>query len=215
MALTDGTEDLKTIGLTGGIGTGKTEVSRVLRDLGAEVISADEVAHETYEPNTRGWTEIVREFGPGVLTAAGAIDRAKLGGVVFADRARLNRLNAIVHPRARELIEERVQRLSAAGRKTVVVEVPILVEAMASDEKWASLVDEVWVTVSPDNLVVERLKGRGGPDEAAIRARVGSQLQQSARVAHADVVIDNSGSLEELRERVVAAWQGRASKGQE
>ena len=213
MALTDGTEKVKTIGLTGGIGTGKTEVSRILRDLGAEVISADDVAHETYEPNTRGWTEIVHEFGPGVLTAGGAIDRAKLGSVVFADRARLDRLNAIVHPRTRELVEERVRRLGAAGRQTVVVEVPLLVEAMAQDGKWASLIDEVWVTTSAEDLVVERLMGRGGLDEAAIRARVGSQVPQSERLAYADVVIENTGSLGELRERVVAAWNERASKG--
>lgn len=212
--MTDGTEDLKTIGLTGGIGTGKTEVSRILGGLGAEVISADDVAHETYEPSTQGWTDIVREFGPGVLTAGGDIDRARLGSVVFADRARLDRLNAIVHPRTRELVEERVRRLGAAGRRTVVIEVPLLVEAMAGDGKWASLIDEVWVTTSAEDLVVERLKGRRGLDEAAIRARVRSQPSQDERLAHADVVIENTGSLEELRERVVAAWNTRASKGQ-
>lgn len=197
---------MKTIGLTGGIGTGKTEVSRVLRDLGAEVVNADAVAHETYEPGTQGWREIVREFGRDVLTADGRIDRKKLGAIVFEDGSRLGRLNAIVHPLTRDLLRERVRRLMEDGRKPVVVEVPLLIEAMGRDEQWASLVDEVWVVTAPEHLVVERLLERGGMDVEAIMARVRVQLSQSERVPHADVVIENGGGLNDLRERVLAAW---------
>ena len=205
---------MKIIGLTGGIGTGKTEVSRILQGLGAEVIGADAVAHQTYAPHTDGWREIVREFGPGILDSGDEIDRKKLGAVVFQDKSRLDRLNAIVHPRTRELIEERIRRLAASGGQVAVVEVPLLIEAMGGDPRWAALIDEVWVTTATEDQVVARVQGRGGLDAAAVRARIGSQMPEEGRLARADVVIDNSGTPDDLRDRVVQAWKERISRRQ-
>ena len=200
-------EDMLVIGLTGGIGTGKTEVAGILRALGAEIISADEVGHEVYMRGTEGWREVVEAFGEEFLAPNGEVDRAKLGGSVFGDELTLRRLNAIVHSRMRTMMDERIRELEAEGAHVAVLEAAILLEA-----GWAALADEVWVTVAPEDQVIDRLRGRGGLDGDAIRARVQSQMSQTDRLAHADAVIDNSGTREELRGRVQALWQQRVSQ---
>ena len=197
------------IGLTGGIGTGKSEVSKILREMGAETISADKVAHEVYSRGSDGLREVVEEFGEEVLTESGDVDRAKLGEIVFKDRRALRRLNAIVHPRTRLLIEERMHQLRARCVGTVVIEVPLLAEAIRQDAGWTSTLDEVWVTVAPAAMVVERLRDRDGLDEEAVKARVRSQVAQQERLSYADAVIDNRGSLAELRQQVQALWRQR------
>lgn len=200
------------IGLTGGIGTGKTVVVAVLCDLGAEIIGADEVAHEAYEPGTSGWQAVVDEFGDEVLTPGGEVDRHRLGAIVFQDEDKLERLNAIVHPRTRQLIEKRIDRLKTGGADVVVVEVPLLVEAIRRDSKWASLADEVWVTDADEERVIERTRDRGQMDDGAIKARIRSQTSQKERLALADAVIDNNGRLEELKARVHDLWRQRISQ---
>ena len=197
------------IGLTGGIGTGKTEVAKLLRDLGAEVIGADGVAHEVYKRGAAGWKEVVAEFGEGVLAPDGEVDRAKLGAIVFQDDRARTRLNAIVHPKVRTLIESRIGKLGKLGSEVVVVEAALLVEAKQQEARWASLIDEVWVTDSPEDQVVERIRARDSLDNHAIRERIRSQIPREERLAHADVVIDNSGSPNELRDRVQRVWQDR------
>ena len=117
------------IGVTGGIGTGKTEVSKILECLGADVINADLVGHEAYEPDTEGWREVVEAFGEGILTAGGEVDRKKLGAIVFNNPGDLERLNAIMHPRIYRMIEERIETLGRGGRDIVVVEAALLLEA--------------------------------------------------------------------------------------
>ena len=200
------------IGLTGGIGTGKTAVASILRDLGAEIIGADEIAHEAYEPGTSGWQAVVDEFGEAVLTPGGEVDRHRLGAIVFQDKEKLERLNAIVHPRTREFIEQRIRQLKTGGTAVVVVEVPLLVEAIKRDSKWASIADEVWVTDADEDRVIERTRGRSQLDDRAIKARIRSQTSQKERLALADAVIDNNGSLEELRGRVHDLWRQRISQ---
>ena len=200
------------IGLTGGIGTGKTAVASILRDLGAEIIGADEIAHEAYEPDTSGWQAVVDEFGEAVLTPGGEVDRHRLGAIVFQDKEKLERLNAIVHPRTRELIEQRIRQLKTGGTAVEVVEVPLLVEAIKRDSKWASIADEVWVTDADEDRVIERTRGRSQLDDRAIKARIRSQTSQKERLALADAVIDNNGSLEELRGRVHDLWRQRISQ---
>ena len=200
------------IGLTGGIGTGKTAVASILRDLGAEIIGADEVAHEAYEPGTSGWRAVVDEFGETVLTPGGEVDRRRLGAIVFQDKEKLERLNAIVHPRTRELIEQRIRQLKTGDTDVVVVEVPLLVEAIKRDSKWASIADEVWVIAADEDRVIERTRGRSQLDDRAIKARIRSQTSQAERLALADAVIDNNGSLEELRGRVHDLWRQRISQ---
>ena len=204
---------MKVVGLTGGIGTGKTEVASILRELGAEVLSADHLAHETYLPGTTGWREIVEEFGQQVITSSGEIDRKALGAMVFRDAARLERLNAIVHPRTRELIAERLRRLDDGGCRVAVVEVVLLVEAIRLDAAWTSLIDAIWVVVPPEDTVVERVVSRGGLEAGATRARVRAQATQDERREIADVIIENDGSLELLRNRVEGLWWERLAAG--
>jgi len=190
------------IGLTGGIGTGKTQVSDILASMGAAVINADQVGHEAYLPNTKTWHEIVAAFGRGVLSDSGEIDRKKLGGIVFSDPKHLKRLNSITHPRIFEMIKDRIGDLDREGSKLVVVEAALLIEA-----DWTSLADKVWVVTSEEEDVVARLAARNQLSEDAIRARIASQMPQSERIRHADVIISNHGDLGQLRSRVQEAWQ--------
>ena len=198
------------IGLTGGIGTGKSEVSRLLGTLGAEVIEADRVGHEAYAPGTPGWREVVEAFGVGVLDADGRIDRKRLGGIVFGDEQARERLNAIVHPIVRQLLEERIAGLEREGARVIVIEVPLLIEAIKQQSRWTRMLDEIWVVTAPVEQVVARVRARSGLDETAIRSRIGSQATERERIEHADAVIDNSGSLEGLKRKVTNLWCERA-----
>ena len=198
------------IGLTGGIGTGKSEVSRLLGELGAEIIEADKVAHEAYEPGTPGWREVVEAFGEGILDADGRIDRKALGGIVFGDEEARERLNGIIHPIVRRLLEERIAELERQGTRVAVIEVPLLVEAIKQQSRWTQMLDEIWVVTAPEEEAVARVRARSGLDETAIRARIGSQATEEERVEYADAVIDNGGSLEGLRQEVTNLWRERA-----
>ena len=173
--------DMLVIGLTGGIGTGKSLVSRMLHEHGATIIDADLVGHEAYTPHTETWQVVVDTFGD-VLAEDGQIDRRKLGGIVFSDPKQLEKLNAIMHPRMYKMIEERIQGHQAGGAETIVVEAAILIEA-----KWTPLVDEVWVTTAPEDQVIDRIKGRNNMGEDAARARINSQMSSEERVRHANV----------------------------
>jgi dephospho-CoA kinase len=195
------------IGLTGGIGSGKTQASRFLEEQGAAVINADILGHEAYEPNTKAWQEVVNSFGEEVLAPTGEVDRKKLGKIVFNDAEALGRLNAIMRPRIHEMVAERIGKLGEEGRGVVVVEAALLLEA-----NWTPLVDEVWVTAAPEEQVLQRLRIREGMDEKAIRARIRSQMPQAERIQHAHVVLDNSGSLGELRAQVQKLWESHVQK---
>ena len=198
------------LGLTGGIGTGKSMVGEILAGLGASIINADGLGHKVYEPDTAGWAEVVDAFGEDVLSPTREVDRKKLGGVVFSDPRALERLNAITHPRIYRLIEDEIKTLERAGREEVVVEAALLIEA-----GWAPLVNEIWVTTSPERLVVERLQERNGLSEGAIRDRIASQMPQEERIKHAVEVIDNGSSLSELNSRVQQLWEHRVKANKE
>lgn len=196
---------MKIIGLTGGIGSGKTAAARMLAEIGAPVIDADRVGHETYLPGTPGWQQVVGEFGREVVAADGSIDRKRLGGIVFGDSAKLARLNAIVHPLIRQAIAAKLAAAQAAGNHPgIVVEAALLVEA-----KWDALVDEVWLVTAPRAAIEDRLVSQRGLDRAAIAARMAAQLDDAARAAQADVIVDNSGSLETLRTTLERLWRER------
>jgi len=198
---------VKILGVTGGIGTGKSAATAFLAELGAVVIDADRVGHETYLPGTRGWKQVVAEFGREVVAADGTVDRKRLGALVFADPAKLARLNAIVHPLIRDAIASRVAAERTAGRApAVVVEAALLVEA-----GWDELVDEVWVVTARPEVIEQRLVAQRGLDPAAIAARVRAQIGDAERTARADVVIDNSGSAAALRRRLGALWRQRVA----
>ena len=192
------------IGLTGGIGSGKTEVSKVLKELGAEIIDADEAGHLAYRRGTDGWRAVVEAFGAQVLNPGGDVDRTKLGKIVFEDHRALEQLNDIVHPRIRSMINDRLTELEKRGTDVAVVEAALLLET-----NWYPMVDEIWVTDAAEDQVEERLTSLRGLDPEAGRARVRAQMPRADRLARAHAVIDNSSSLDELRPRVVDVWQSR------
>ena len=194
------------IGLTGGIGTGKSEVARLLQSLGAAVISADEVGHEAYTPNSESWREVVDTFGKEILQPSGEIDRQKLGAIVFSEPQQLEKLNAIMHPRMARMVADRIQVLRDQGAPTVVVEAALLFEA-----GWDSLVDEVWTTDSSVESVVERLQARNGMDEKEARRRIDSQMDPAERIERSDLVVDNSSDVSALEQTVMALWENRVS----
>ena len=191
------------IGLTGGIGTGKTHVSRLLEGLGAAIVNADLLGHEVYAPQSEGWRAVVDAFGDGIVADNCEIDRRALGGIVFSDPDALEQLNAIMHPRIYALAGQRLNSLAEQGVKNAVLEAALLIEA-----KWTPLVDEVWVTVSPEAEVIARLQQRN-MDEATARSRIDSQMPQAERVEHADVVIENSTTPEELSATIQNLWTSR------
>ena len=192
------------IGLTGGIGTGKSAVSQILRDLGAAFIDADKLGHEAYQPHTAAWQEVVETFGQEVLQPSGEVDRKKLGAIVFSDPAELAKLNAIMHPKMAEMAKQEIQRLETQGARVVVLEAAVLIEA-----NWTPLVDEVWVTVAPEDAVVQRIQARNGLPEEAIRSRIRSQLSQEERIRYAQAAINNDGDLVALRQQVEGLWETR------
>ncbi len=197
------------IGLTGGIGTGKTQVSKFLQGRGATVINADLVGHEAYLPHTETWREVVSAFGRDILDDDEQIDRRKLGAIVFSDPAHLQRLNSIVHPRIYAMIQDRIESLSSDEVSVVVVEAALLIEA-----NWTPLADEVWVVTAPQEQVLSRLMGRGMTSEQAL-ARIESQMPQDERVKHADVVIANASGIYELESSIAESWNSRVSARKE
>jgi dephospho-CoA kinase len=194
---------MKVIGLTGGIGSGKSTVSQILAELGVVVLDADKVGHQAYQPGTETWKDVVAAFGQEVVAADGSIDRKKLGAIVFGDPKALERLNRIVHPRMYDMMAEQIEEYRQQGVEVVVLEAAILLEA-----NWTPLVDEVWVTVASEPTVVRRVKERTGLPEEQIRSRIRSQLSNEERKKQASVVIRNDGSLDELRAKVVELWEG-------
>ena len=181
------------IGLTGSIGTGKSEAARRLEVLGASIISADQVGHEAYTPNTEAWEQVVAAFGDGILQDDGEIDRRKLGAVVFSDPGQLEKLNQIMHPRMARMVADKIEELRDQGVEVVVVEAALLFEA-----GWDSLVEEVWVTDSTEQVVIERLKQRNGMSEEEARKRISSQMGRTERLERSDYVIENSGDMPTL-----------------
>jgi dephospho-CoA kinase len=192
------------VGLTGGIGTGKSEVARMLQELGAALINADQVGHEAYTPHSEPWQAVVEAFGEGILQPDGQINRRELGGIVFSDPEKLALLNGIMHPRMARMVAERIEEYRRKGQGVLVVEAAVLFEA-----GWESLVDEVWTTESPVESVVARLKERSGLSEEEVRKRIDSQLSAEERKSRANVVVENAGELPILESAVKALWNTR------
>ncbi|MFF3745069.1 dephospho-CoA kinase [Streptomyces kronopolitis] len=188
------------VGLTGGIGAGKSEVSRLLASYGAVIVDADKIAREVVEPGTPGLAAVVAEFGEGVLTPDGTLDRPKLGGIVFADPQKLKALNAIVHP----LVGARSAELeAAAGPDAVVVhDVPLLTE-----NGLAPLYDLVVVVDAAPQTQLDRLVRLRGMAEDEASSRMVAQATREQRLAVADLVIDNDGPLDALEPQVRAVWE--------
>jgi dephospho-CoA kinase len=192
-----------TIGLTGSIGSGKTTVARLLEEHGAIVINADTVGHDVYRPNTEGWRRVTGAFGMEIVAADGNIDRKKLGAKVFANPTALAELNRIVHPLIAEEIRRRIDMQRSQGAiQPIVVEAAVLIEA-----NWAPLVDQIWVITASRKAMVERVCAERGLSASEVASRLDAQMDDAARRRLADVVIENTGTLDELRARVAAAWE--------
>ncbi|ABD11001.1 dephospho-CoA kinase [Frankia sp. CcI156] len=188
-----------TVGLTGGIGSGKSAVSACLAARGALLIDADQVARDVVAPGTPGLAAVLAEFGTELANADGGLDREALGRIVFADPAARGRLEAIVHPLIREETARRMGEVSPSG--IAVHDIPLLVEVHAE-----GTYDVVLVVEAPRELRLHRLEGRGLPRDQAL-ARMANQATDSQRRAAADIVVDNGGSLDDLDARIEEVWQ--------
>ena len=189
------------IGLTGGIGSGKSTVAEMLKEKGAVVLSADQVGHEVYQPGRPAWQAIVDAFGRQVVAADGGIDRKRLGAIVFADPEALRRLNAITHPRMKELMREKLAELEARD-----VSVAALEAALLFDAGWDDLTDEVCATVAPPAVAAQRTAGRSGISVAEALARIRSQMNNEERARRSDVIIETDCDLEETRAQIDREW---------
>jgi dephospho-CoA kinase len=189
------------IGLTGGIASGKSQVGRILAGLGAHVVDADRVAHKAYAPGSDGFDALVEAFGAGIAGDDGVIDRRRLGELVFANPEQLARLTAIVWPLTRRLVEDLQRSQREQGTRVFVVEAPLLF-----DTGWQDLFDEVWLVRSTPGAVIERLQGRG-LNRSHAEARLAAATSTETAAQRAGVVIDNYGSLEDLQRRVEQEWR--------
>lgn len=190
------------IGVTGNFGTGKTTVCDILAQLGDPVINADNLGHELLQRHSQTYKELVAAFGKDILTAAKEIDRQKLAAAAFKDSKAQARLNAIMHPRMYQIVKDIIDRHRQRGDTVVVLEAALLIEA-----GWKPLVDQVWVTVAPEGVIVDRLQSQRGFDQEQILARLHTQMPSAEKVRHADVVIDTDCSREELKAKVIKLWQ--------
>ena len=191
------------VGLTGGIGSGKSEVSRRLAARGASIIDADLAARDVVQPGTPGLGEIATVFGPRVLRPDGSLDREQLGQLVFADPGLRAKLNAIVHPLVHERMRQLEQQaIAAAGPAAIIVhDVPLLAE-----NGLGRGFDTVLVVDAPDDQRVQRLTATRGMTAAHAQDRMAAQASRQQRLAIADIVIDNSGTLDDLDRRVEEVW---------
>lgn len=201
------------VGLTGGVGSGKSAVAEMIREMGVPVVDADVLAREVVEPGTPGFSEVVVAFGPGVVTPDGSLDRRRLAGIVFADTEARRRLEAIVHPRVRARMAEEVARLrDRLGRDALVVlDIPLLLETGARRAYDLAGVIVVW---ADRETQIRRLREREGLSREEIEQRLAAQIPLDEKRAIADWVIDNSGSLDETRPQaraVVERLLGRSA----
>jgi dephospho-CoA kinase len=193
------------LGLTGGIGSGKTLVARQLQDLGAAVVDADVIAREVVVPGSPAYDGIVQAFGPGIVRPDGTIDRGALGARIFSDAEARRTLNALTHPHIRRRMAAEAARLSAMPAVHVIVfDIPLLLET--TDGRDLDL-DGIVVVDAVDDARVARLMARGALSETEARRRVAAQIPLSQKVARADWVIDNNGPPDRTREQVEALWK--------
>ncbi|MDH5364023.1 MAG: dephospho-CoA kinase [Dehalococcoidia bacterium] len=189
------------VSVTGNIGSGKSTVCQILARLGATIIDADELAHETYKPHSQTWQELINTFGKDIAKANEKIDRQKLGQIVFSHPEALAKLNQIVHPRTYGMAQEKIEDYRRQGAKAIVVEATLLIEA-----GWTDLVDKVWLVVTPEDVAIQRLTQHKGISKAQILARLKAQMPAEEKMKYADEVIYNAGSLNQLEAKVTELW---------
>ena len=195
---------MKKIGLTGGIGSGKSTVSGRLAEHGAFIVDADKIAREIVEPGQPALAELDHAFD-GVINPDGTLNRQELARQAFATKEKTQVLNNITHPRIRARTQELFDQAEAQGEPVVVYDMPLLIENGEAEK-----MDAVWVVDVPDEVRIQRLVDHRGLDEDDARRRINAQIDRETRLAAADTVLDNGGSVEELLAQVDKAWQERA-----
>ena len=198
---------MRVIGLTGGIASGKSLASQQLAELGATVIDADKLGHESYRKGTGTYRAVIEAFGQDAAGADGEINRSALGGKVFGDENARKRLEAIVWPAIRRLAKERIEQLRGQGTHVVVLEAAVLIEA-----DWLDIVDEVWLVLTSPEVARQRLIERNGLTAEQADARIAAQLTNEQRRSHAQVIIENNGPLKQLHRAVNDAWSKLAAQ---
>ena len=195
-----------TVGLTGGIATGKSLVSQLLEEHGAFVINADLIAHELYNPGTIGFNSLISHFGDTILDLNGTIDRKKLASIVFTRKHEMDNLNTIMHPLIYDEIKKIMSDLSNKKHPVVVVEAAVLIEA-----GWQDLFDQIWVVSSDMETVISRLNARNGLSREESLKRINSQMPSKDRNKYADIVIENNGNTGILSSRIKELWADKLS----
>lgn len=193
------------VGLTGGIASGKSTVTKQLKKLNIPVVDADVIAREVVQPKSKGLNALVKTFGQDILTAKGELDRKALGEIVFNDEAKRNRLNSILHPLIRERILEVKAEYEAEGHPVIVLDIPLLFET-----DYEKHCDEIMVVSVPREIQIDRLMKRDQSSKEEALSRINAQMPLAEKVAKADTVIDNSGTLEETNQQVIT-WHQQLS----
>ena len=193
---------MKIIGLTGGIGSGKTSVAAKLRALGARVFDADEAAKNAVLPGTEGFFKVVETFGPQIVDADGKLNRMALAEIVFNDKESLKRLEEIIHSYVWQETDKFLNACREAGERAVILDIPLLIEC-----GWHQKVDEVWLVVLPVEKQIMRTMERSGMTAEAVQARIAAQMPLDQKKKYATLVIDNSGAWEETEKQVITAWE--------
>lgn len=193
------------IGLTGGIAAGKSMVSGLLAELGAWILDADAISREVVEPGTEGLKAIAAEFGEKVIMPDGTLDRKALGAEVFGDPQKLERLNGILHPIIKAEMLKRAAEIEEQHPKDIVIfDVPLLIES-----GWQDVADEVWLVSAPVEQRIRRIAMRDGLDEKQAMERISAQMTDEQKAKYADVIINNGGSIQGLKERVTKLYAER------
>ena len=189
------------IGITGNIGSGKSTVCQILAKLGVPTIDADKLVHKAYKPHSQIWQELINVFGKNIVKVNGEIDRQKLGQIAFSSPNALTQLNRIVHPGIYCMVQERIGNYCRQGIETVTVEAALLIEA-----DWTKLVDRVWVVITSDNTVYQRLTRHKEISTTHILSRLRSQMPASEKMKYANEVIYNDGDIAQLETKVTELW---------
>lgn len=193
---------MKRIGLTGGIASGKSTASAILRRWGAYIIDADVVAHRLMEPQAPLYKAYCTHFGAGIVLPDGRLDRRRIGQIAFADPAERHWLDETAHPVIRKAMQQELARAEAAGEPCIILDIPLLFET-----DWQAHVDETWLIDVPASLQLARLQSRNGYSREEAERRIAAQMPLAEKRRLADILIDNSGTEQELTEKLRSLWQ--------
>ena len=200
------------VGLTGGIVSGKSTVAKMFRDLGAKIIDADKLGHKVILPHKPAWEKIVKLFGKGLLKEDLSIDRKKLGEIVFSDQRLLKKLNEITHPEIIKLIKKRINLVKNKTCENGKEEILIIDAALIYEAKIDNLMDKIIVVYIEENEQIKRLKKRDNLSAEEASKRVKSQMSINKKIKFADYIIDNSNSLDKTKEQVEKIWKNLVSR---